>query len=158
MIFLTGAEVVDVENATEEVKPEVKGRKRKRNDSEGSESDEWSDVVHSSDDEDEDEEDDTVDENGAKVPSKKTDYLTLEEKAKKAAEVTASRLLTDADFKRIDAAQLKKQVQGYRKGGKRRKVDTYDTDEPTLASGRREELVDLVQLFDILTSCSSAAK
>ena len=149
---MTGAEVVDLENATEERKPVVKGRKRKRNDSEGSESDEWSDVVHSSDDEDEDDdedEEDAVDENGVKVPSKKSDYLTLEEKAKKAAEVTANRLLTDADFKRIDAAQLKKQVQGYRKGGKRRKVDTYDTDEPTLASGRREELVDLVRLFEI---------
>jgi hypothetical protein len=70
--------------------------------------------IDSSDDEDDDDEAGEVDEDGQKVSTKKTDYLTLEEKAKKAAEVTSSRLLTDADFKKIDAAQLKKQIQGFR--------------------------------------------
>jgi len=59
----------------------------------------------------------------------KAEHLSLEEKAKKAAEVTSSRLLTDADFKRIDAAQLKKQVQGFRKGGKKVKIETSEISE-----------------------------
>ena len=36
--------------------------------------------------------------------------MTVEEKRAKAAEVTTGRILTDEDFRRIDAAQLKKQV------------------------------------------------
>ena len=144
-IFFPGAEVVDVENATEETKPEVKGKKRKRTESEEDESDDdWENVLHSSDDDDE-EEDDEEAMNGEGT-KKKPEYLTLEEKKQKAAEVTSSRLLTDADFKRIDAAQMKKQVQGFRKGGKKRKVETYDVDETTLATCRREELVDLANI------------
>jgi protein SDA1 len=143
-LFVPGAEVVDVVNATEEAKKEVKGKKRKRADSEEDDSDDdWENVVQSSDEE-EDVDDETLDENGA--AKKKPEYLTLEEKKQKAAEVTSSRFLTDADFKRIDAAQMRKQVQGFRKGGKKRKVETYDVDETTLASCRREELVDLANI------------
>ena len=36
--------------------------------------------------------------------------MTVEEKRAKATEVTTGRILTDEDFRRIDAAQLKKQV------------------------------------------------
>ena len=38
------------------------------------------------------------------------EFLSLEEKDAKAKEVTLGRILTDADFKKIDAAQLRKQV------------------------------------------------
>ena len=38
--------------------------------------------------------------------------LTLEEKKEKARAMTLSKILTDEDFKKIDAAQLKKQVTG----------------------------------------------
>ena len=120
----------------------MKGRKRKRNDSDASSDSGWSDVEHSSDDE----ETGALDDNGEEIAPKKTDYLSLEEKAKKAADVTSSRLLTDADFKRIDAAQLKKQVQGFRKGGKRQKIERYEVDESAIATSRRDELVDLANI------------
>ena len=42
--------------------------------------------------------------------------MTLDEKKAKAKGVTMARILSDADFKKIDAAQLKKQVQAFRKG------------------------------------------
>lgn len=78
-----GAEVVDVEEATAEPTVDARlGGKRKRNDSEGSEDEDWEDVIHSSDDEE------AGEGNGDNV---ETNFLTLEEKAKKAAEVTANR-------------------------------------------------------------------
>ena len=66
--------------------------------------DEWETVIHSSDEEEE--------------KNTEKEFLSLEEKAAKASEVTLGKVLTDEDFKRIDAAQLKKQVQGVRKGSK----------------------------------------
>lgn len=52
------------------------------------------------------------------------DAKVVEEKKRKAAEVTVTRLLTDEDFKRIDAAQIQKQMaipnkKGHPKGVKR---------------------------------------
>lgn len=51
------------------------------------------------------------------------DEKLLEERKRKAAEVTVTRLLTDEDFKRIDAAQIQKQMavpkKGHPKGVKR---------------------------------------
>lgn len=44
------------------------------------------------------------------------DEKLLEERKRKAAEVTVTRLLTDEDFKRIDAAQIRKQMEAPRKG------------------------------------------
>ena len=85
--------------------------------------------------------DDAFDEAGNKVSKSKVEHLSLEEKAQKAADVTSSRILTDADFRKIDAAQLKKQIQGFRKGGKKMKVD-----ESITAVCRREELVDLANI------------
>lgn len=137
---------MEVDEATAEPVVEAsKGRKRKRADSddEDDESD-WEDVYHSSDDENDD--DVAFDEAGNKVSKNNTEHLSLEEKALKAADVTASRILTDADFRRIDAAQLKKQVQGFRKGGKKRKLDTVEVDESATAVCRREELVDLANI------------
>merc|ERR1719369_995311 len=77
------------------------------------------------------------------------EFLSLEEKAAKASEVTLGKVLTDEDFKRIDAAQLKKQVQGVRKGsktpqkGKKRTADEADLDEEDLTTAGRDELVRL---------------
>merc|ERR1712010_105282 len=85
---------------------------------------------------------------GAKEDEK---MLTLEEKKEKARATTLSRVLTDEDFKKIDAAQLKKQVVGVRKGGKRGKkrkaeeANLAEEDEEEVEGGRRE----LVNLEDI---------
>ncbi|CAB3380986.1 Hypothetical predicted protein [Cloeon dipterum] len=48
---------------------------------------------------------------------------TVEDKAKKAAEVCAMRILTDEDFKEIDAAQIRKQITVVSKNRKRKMVD-----------------------------------
>lgn len=70
----------------------------------------------------------------------------LEEKRKRAAEIATSRILTDADFKQIDAAQLRKQVQAFRKGGQKRKLDETNLDEVMTNPNARDELVDLAQI------------
>ena len=55
------------------------------------------------------------------------------------------RILTDADFKRIDAAQLRKQVQGFRKS--QNKKQKLDEDNPLVPNQKgREELVDLANI------------
>ena len=72
-------------------------------DGSGSDS-EWEDVVHTTDDEDGDDDGDDAGEKPEK------EFLSLEEKQARAKEVTANRILTDADFRKIDALQLKKQV------------------------------------------------
>merc|ERR1712130_1013781 len=85
-------------------------------------------VVEDEEEEDEsdaenDSEEESGDEEGVGEEDKKEEekMLTLEEKKEKARAMTLSRVLTDEDFKKIDAAQLKKQVVGVRKGGKRGK-------------------------------------
>merc|ERR1719420_2286551 len=78
---------------------------------------------------------------------KKNDILTLEEKEQKARDATLGRILTDEDFRKIAAAQLRKQVEGVRKVQKRgtkRKAQDDDEDE-SLVQGRQE----LVNLDDI---------
>ena len=64
--------------------------------------------------------------------------MTLEEKREKARAVTLGRILTDEDFRRIDAAQLRKQVTGVRKGKKRKVEEEVDD-----TVGGRDELVSL---------------
>merc|ERR1712059_69407 len=81
---------------------------------------------------------------------KEEDVLSLEEKAAKAKEVTLGKILTDEDFRKIDAAQLKKQVVGVRKGGKGEKrsateAELDNVDEDAEDFGRKE----LVNLDDI---------
>jgi protein SDA1 len=76
--------------------------------------------------------------------------LSLDEKKAKAREMTVGKILTDEDFKKIDAAQLKKQVVGVRMGGnkgkKRSAVEAeLDSDEEADGGGRKE----LVNLADI---------
>ena len=45
--------------------------------------------------------------------------LSAEEKKVKAEEIVLERILTDEDFKRIEAAQLRKQLEGVSRGTKR---------------------------------------
>jgi protein SDA1 len=76
--------------------------------------------------------------------------LSLEEKKAKAREMTVGKILTDEDFKKIDAAQLKKQVVGVRMGGKKGTKRSaaeaeLDSDEEADGGGRKE----LVNLADI---------
>jgi len=119
MDYVPGAEVL---NLQEEEDDESKGTKRKREDSEGEDESDWEDVAQSDDEEEEEAEDE----------------LTMEEKKVKAKEVTLGRILTDEDFRKIDAAQLKKQVTAARKG---KKMKTGAVVEET--SVGREELVSL---------------
>lgn len=129
-----GAEVIDV-SMTEP----TEASKEKDEDDEDSE---WENVSHPSDNEDE-------------QPEQK--FLSLEEKAAKASEVTLGRILTDEDFKKIDNAQLKKQVQGVRrnpnkatpppKGGMKRTADDADLDnDEENSGGGRNELVNLADI------------
>merc|ERR1712200_100875 len=69
------------------------------------------------------------------------DKLTLEEKAAKAAEVTSARILTDEDFKKIKAAQLKKHVTSISKHKKQKMVNITEEEAPS--TGVRSELVNL---------------
>lgn len=61
--------------------------------------------------------------------------LSREEKAARASAVVSSRLLTDADFRKIDRAQIAKQIDPLRKGGKR----------------KAEEMVEEVERGEIVT-------
>ena len=75
----------------------------------------------------------------------KKPFVTLEEKRRKAAAVATSRILTDADFKKIDATQLRKQVSAHRKGGasakataKRKKREAEAAEEASTTPARQE--------------------
>ena len=126
--FIPGAEVVEKE-LTEKENNALK-RKRQNSDSEPSDSD-WEHVYDSSDDEIEEETEEEA-------------KTSLEERQAKATEITSTRILTDEDFKKIEAAQLRKQVQGFSKSkNKRRKLDKY---KPLIKSKAREELVDLANI------------
>ena len=122
--FIAGAEVLDNENNEDE--------------------------EENSDDEDDDEEEEDTEEEG---DDEKKEVLTLEEKTQKAREATLGRILSDEDFRKIAAAQLRKQVEGVRKvnkkGVKRKAaeadLDEEDEDEEGLNQGRQE----LVNLDDI---------
>ena len=80
--------------------------------------------------------------------------MSLEEKAAKAREATLGRILTDEDFRKIAAAQLRKQVEGVRGGGKGKKRKAAeaelgdgwlnaDSDEDEALVEARKELVNL---------------
>jgi len=126
--YVPGAEVLDADvPATPQLKKvdPKKGKKRKYEDDEDSDSEneeEWEDM---SEGEAEAEE----------------DKLSPEEKAAKAKEVTFGRILTDDDFRRIDQAQLKKQVTAARKHKKQKTVNSREVNEQ--GTGTRNELVAL---------------
>ncbi len=139
--YVPGAEVVNMGEGNSKEEEEQEEEEEEDDDGDG----EWVDVIHSSDEEEdegdghedgsgEEEEEDAEEEGDGeedaegekKVAEKKAkkaeqQYLTLEEKRKLAAEAATSKFFTDADFKRIDSAQLRKQVQSFRKGGQSKK-------------------------------------
>ncbi|KAL3271953.1 hypothetical protein HHI36_022423 [Cryptolaemus montrouzieri] len=146
--YVRGADVL-LTNKTEEV--EI-------NSESGSDDDEWIDIAHSDEEiekdeetseeeassEEETEQDDTtiekLDEPATKVKRKTLKAkrkLANAEKAELAKKVTLERLLTDEDFKRIDLANVKKQVFSMKKGLKR------------IADENPKERSELVKLGDI---------
>ena len=65
--------------------------------------------------------------------------LSQEEKAARASAVVSSRLLTDADFRRIERAQLAKQMDPLRKGGKRKAEEMVEDEEERWVSAAQVE-------------------
>ena len=110
----------------------------------------WEDVIHTSDEEDDTEHKENKEmPNGSDDTQVKGDFLTVEEKEEKAKLVTASRILSDAEFKKIESAQIKKQVQAIRKNkkGKKRTIREVTEDENEISSGlHRDELVSLANI------------
>lgn len=112
----------------------------------------WEEGNHTSDEEEAENIQNSNDkENGENEEGSKTkDFLTVEEKEEKAKLVTGSRILSDAEFKKIENAQLKKQVQAFRKGkkGKKRSIREVieDEDTETISGTHREELVNLANI------------
>ena len=117
---------------------------------EGDEDAEDDDDEEDSDEEGEEDEDDTEEQELNGRPP----VLSLEEKAAKAREATVGRILTDEDFRKIAAAQLRKQVEGVRGGGKGKKRKAaeanlgddwvnVDSDEDEALVEGRNELVNL---------------
>ena len=98
------------------------------------------------------EEDEEEDEEG-EATDKNNDVISLEEKTQKARDATVGRILSDDDFRKIAAAQLRKQVEGVRKLKKTPKKglkrtaseanidDDWNDDEEEVTG--REELVNL---------------
>lgn len=103
--YVPGAEVL-LRRDTEEVEVDSGSES-------GSGDEEWIDIPHSSE---EDAGGEESDEEGEKR-GKKLDVETKKELAKK---VTLDRILTDEDFKRIDLANVKKQMEYAKKGVKRK--------------------------------------
>lgn len=85
------------------------------------------------------------DESNSQIENDEKNGITLKAESSKkktkrdlAHEVTVDRILTDEDFKRIDAANIRKQVTNAKKGTKRKSEDV-----------KKEEPSDLVKLGDI---------
>lgn len=72
------------------------------------------------------------------LKAKRTKKFSQEQKTELAQKISIDRILTDEDFKRIDMANIKKQVEGAKKGTKR-KIDEKLNTEPS----------ELVKLGDI---------
>ena len=109
----------------------------------------WEDVIHTSDEDDNEHKENKETRNGVTKDPPVKDFLTVEEKEEKAKLVTASRILSDAEFKKIENAQLRKQVQAIRKGkkGKKRTIrEVADDESQELTGPHREELVSLANI------------
>ena len=114
------------------------------------ESDEEEEEEDESGEDDDDAEDEEVE---GEATDKNNDVMTLEEKTQKARDATVGRILSDDDFRKIAAAQLRKQVEGVRKPKKTPKKglkrtaseanidDDWNDDEEEVTG--REELVNL---------------
>lgn len=137
--FIPGTELLESVNSEEKPQKEKAREEGEGSDNDGWETDdeeeeifedddeEWIDVSHSEEDEEM--------EDGEKETS-----LCDENAAKKAEEISVSRILTDEDFKRIQKETLVEQVSGKSKGKKRRF-------EPT--SKGKNELVELDQIENV---------
>ena len=137
--FIPGTELLESVNSEEKPQKEKAGEEGEGSDNDGWETDdeeeeifedddeEWIDVSHSEEDEEM--------EDGEKETS-----ICDENAAKKAEEISVSRILTDEDFKRIQKETLAEQVSGKSKGKKRRF-------EPT--SKGKNELVELDQIENV---------
>ena len=137
--FIPGTELLESVNSEEKPQKEKAGEEGEGSDNDGWETDdeeeeifedddeEWIDVSHSGEDEEM--------EDGEKETS-----ICDENAAKKAEEISVSRILTDEDFKRIQKETLAEQVSGKSKGKKRRF-------EPT--SKGKNELVELDQIENV---------
>ena len=66
--------------------------------------------------------------------------LSREEKAARASAVVSARLLTDADFRRIERAQIAKQMDPLRKGGKRKAEEMVEEEERWVKSVGEEDV------------------
>uniref|UniRef100_A0A1B6DH20 Protein SDA1 n=1 Tax=Clastoptera arizonana TaxID=38151 RepID=A0A1B6DH20_9HEMI len=145
--FVPGAEVLSRE------KPKVKDDDEDESDSE-EDDDEWIDVSHSSDENDVSEEE-SIEENQdneeqsenlekkneiSNIAVKLSKEEVAAQKKNNATEVSLSRLLTDEDFKKIDAAQIRKQVQ-VAKGLKR------PLEEPDKPKGELVALGDIENIY-----------
>merc|ERR1712083_853758 len=117
--FIPGTELLESVNSEEKPQEEKAGEEGEVSDNDGWETDdeeeeifkdddeEWIDVSHSEEDEE------------MKDVEKETS-LCDENAAKKAEEISVSRILTDEDFERIQKETLAEQVSGKSKGKKRR--------------------------------------
>jgi len=127
-----GAEVLDPNAPEQELiqdEPVKRGKKRKYADDESSDDDSDMDLDEL--------EGNTEDPN---------EELTLEEKKEKAKEVTCGRILTDDDFKRIDAENLRKQVVAARKV-KKKKADNTDVNVDSFAARRELVTLDSIEMI-----------
>lgn len=107
----------------------------------GSDDEEWIDIKHSSDEEsgsEAEEEEEEEEQSGTEERKILKAKRSTDDKKVLAHKVTIERLLTDEDFKRIDMANIRKQVQGSKKGTKR-KMEEVKVNEPS----------ELVKLGDI---------
>lgn len=111
--YVPGAEVL-LKDETEEIEIDS-GASSSEDDDE-----EWIDIQHSSDENP----DSSVEEENGKEGGKKMDVETKKELAKK---VTLDRILTDEDFKRIELANVRKQVEYAKKGVKRKLEESAST-------------------------------
>lgn len=123
--YVPGAEVL-LKKETEEI--EIDSASDSEEDDE-----EWVDVQHSSD-----EDAYSIDEKGETEKPASNKKLDIETKKELAKKVTLDRILTDEDFKRIEVANIKKQVE-YAKKGVKRKLDDDSASAPS----------ELVKLGDI---------
>uniref|UniRef100_A0A669ED44 Protein SDA1 n=1 Tax=Oreochromis niloticus TaxID=8128 RepID=A0A669ED44_ORENI len=112
--YIPGAEVLEVEEENKEGEDDEDGWES-ASISDDDEDGEWVDVHHSSDED-----------TGEVV--KKLQSMTAEERKAKAAAVSASRLLTQDDFKKISLVQMAKEVNAA-PGKKRKNVDSDDEGE-----------------------------
>ncbi|KAK3913405.1 Protein SDA1-like protein [Frankliniella fusca] len=94
----------------------------------------------------------------SKLSNKAKVRLTAEEKKAKAEEIVLDRILTDEDFKRIEAAQLRKQMEGASRGTKRSAEEDAVRERGELVSLNDIENIYKKRKHDKLTRMESIKK